>query len=91
MSTVENARTDPTNALDSFAFPEPVTHGVGVTFHYKDIGLYDQARDIAHDNREKVSDGNNSPQVQSFDVAGVSQNAPDTSPMPSNASTKSQA
>ena len=58
MSTVEQTEAGPTDAPDTFAFPEPVTHGAGITFHYQSTELYDQARDLW---RSKVSDPENQP------------------------------
>lgn len=44
MSPAEPTQIDPTNAPEAiFEFPEPVTHGAGITFHYDDLGLYEQA------------------------------------------------
>ena len=60
--------TDP-DAPDTFAFPEPVTHGAGITFHYDDLGLYDQARDLW---RSEVADPENQPAtVVPFDPAFI--------------------
>ena len=47
MSTIESTQTGSTDASKAtFEFPEPVTHGAGITFHYDDLGLYDQHRDL---------------------------------------------
>ena len=58
MSTIEPARAGSTATSDTFAFPEPVTHGAGISFHYDDTGLYDQMRDLW---RSEVSDPENQP------------------------------
>lgn len=58
MSTIEQTEAGSTNAPHTFAFPEPVTHGAGITFHYQRTELYDQARDLW---RSEVSDPENQP------------------------------
>lgn len=58
MSTIEPARAGSNATLDTFAFPGPVTHGAGISFHYDDTGLYDQMRDLW---RSEVSDPENQP------------------------------
>ena len=47
MSPVETTQDDSTNTPEAtFGFPEPVTHGAGITFHYDDLALYNQNRDL---------------------------------------------
>jgi DNA-binding MarR family transcriptional regulator len=47
VSTVDPPQVNPTDAPEAtFAFPEPVTHGAGITFHYNDTGLYDQTYNL---------------------------------------------
>ena len=58
MSAVKDTQADPTDVPATFAFPEPVTHGAGITFHYQSTGLYNQARDLW---RSEVSDPENQP------------------------------
>lgn len=58
MSTVEQTEVDSADASDTFAFPEPATHGAGITFHYQSTELYDQARDLW---RSEVSNPENQP------------------------------
>ena len=58
MSTIEPTRAGSNATSDTFAFPEPVTHGAGISFHYDDTGLYDQMRDLW---RSEVSDPENQP------------------------------
>ena len=59
MSSIETTQADPTDAPEAtFEFPEPVTHGAGITFHHQDTGLYKQARDLW---RSEVSDPENQP------------------------------
>ena len=58
VSVVEDAQADPTDASDTFEFPEPVTHGAGITFHYEDTELYDQAYGLWHSD---IGDPENQP------------------------------
>jgi DNA-binding transcriptional ArsR family regulator len=59
VSAVDLPRVNPTDAPEAtFMFPEPVTHGAGITFHYDDTGLYDRARDLW---RSEVSNPANQP------------------------------
>ena len=59
MSAAERTRADLTDDSEAtFEFPEPVTHGAGIAFHYDDLGPYDQARDLW---RSDVSDPENQP------------------------------
>ena len=58
MSAVKQTEAGSTDASDTFGFPEPVTHGAGVTFHYQSTELYDQARDLW---RSEVSDPEHQP------------------------------
>lgn len=47
MSSVGTTQTDPNDAPEAtFEFPEPVTHGAGITFHVRDFGLYKQAPEL---------------------------------------------
>ena len=56
---VDPSQVDPTaDSGDTFAFPEPVTHGAGISYHYDDVGLYNQARDQW---RSEIGDPENQP------------------------------
>jgi len=47
VSIIESTQTNPTDASEAtFEFPEPVTHGAGITFHYDELELYNQNRDL---------------------------------------------
>jgi DNA-binding transcriptional ArsR family regulator len=59
MSVARDTPIDPDGTVeDRFEFPEPAIHGAGITFHYGDTGLYDQARELW---RSEVSDPENQP------------------------------